>query len=168
MTVEQSAALGAARAAPDDPQAFADWVTPHLGLLSALATRLVDEADADDVVQETLVRAWQRRSTFSVDRGTPRAWLVAVLYDRARRHRTRAKHEAGTPAATPAPADVERLDVERAVAALPRRQREVVTLHYLADLAVDDVAAVLGISAGSVKSALHDARRALRDSLEET
>ncbi len=51
--------------------------------------------------------------------------------------------------------------------ALPRRQREVVTLHYLADLPLVEVAAVLGISIGSVKSHLFDARAALRTTLEK-
>ncbi|MEP6851318.1 MAG: sigma-70 family RNA polymerase sigma factor [bacterium] len=60
-----------------------------------------------------------------------------------------------------------RLDVEQAVSALPRRQRQVVTLHYLADLPVNEVAAVLGISPGSVKSCLHDARTTLRTTLEQ-
>lgn len=61
----------------------------------------------------------------------------------------------------------ERLDVDAAIRALPRRQREVVTLYYLADLSVTDVAAVLGISAGTVKSQLSDARARLRASLQE-
>jgi RNA polymerase sigma factor (sigma-70 family) len=142
---------------------FAAWVTPHLGLLAALAVREVGAADAPDIVQEALVRAWRRRSTYRADRGTPRAWLAGVLLDQARRHRVRRRvpptppdgRDAGDPAA-------DRLDLERAVSALPRRQREVVTLHYLADLGVDEVASVLGISVGSVKSHLHHARARLR------
>lgn len=59
-------------------------------------------------------------------------------------------------------------DVDVAVSALPRRQREVVTLHYLLDLPVREVAAVLSISEGSVKSHLFDARAALRASLESS
>jgi RNA polymerase sigma-70 factor (ECF subfamily) len=59
-----------------------------------------------------------------------------------------------------------RLDVEEVVRRLPRRQREVVTLYYLADLSVAEVAHLLGISVGSVKAHLSDARSALRARLE--
>ena len=60
------------------------------------------------------------------------------------------------------------LDVDAAVAALPRRQREVVPLHYLIDPPVRQIAAVLPISEGSVKSHLFDARAALRTMLESS
>jgi len=173
-------------AAPDDAQGFASWVGPHLTVLNAVAGRLVSPAaDADDVVQEALIRAWRRRSTFDADRGTARAWLLAILVDRARRHRVRGRVvelscgvDDADSFARPDSIDlgtdpgrgieVMRLDVERAVVSLPRRQREVITLHYLADLPVADVAVVLGISVGSVKSHLFDARAALRSRLEES
>lgn len=60
----------------------------------------------------------------------------------------------------------DRIDVERAVARLPRRQRQVITLHYLADLPVAEVAAVLGIGESSVKTHLGAGRSALRSLLE--
>jgi RNA polymerase sigma-70 factor (ECF subfamily) len=145
---------------------FAAWVTPHLPVLSVLAVRSVGPADAEDLVQDTLVRAWRRIETYRSDRGTPRAWLIGVLYDQARRRRLRAARNPNMPPA-PAVTTPERIDVDRAVRALPRRQREVVTLHYLADLSVAEVASVLGISTGSVKSHLSDARSRLRAALEE-
>jgi RNA polymerase sigma-70 factor (ECF subfamily) len=49
---------------------------------------------------------------------------------------------------------------------LPRRQREVITLFYLADLSVTDIGHVLGISASAVKVALHAGRDTLRRTLE--
>ena len=70
------------------------------------------------------------------------------------------------------PADFDRPDagtvaedpqLERAVDQLSRRQRQVILLHYLADLSVGDVARVLGLSEGSVKTHLHRARSALRE-----
>lgn len=164
-----------APAAPADGAGFAAWVAPHLTVLSALAVREVGPADAEDVVQEALVRAWRRRETYRPDRGTSRAWLVAILLDRARRHRVRTRpvalfglHREREPAASAPDGPAGHLDLGRAVGGLPRRQREVITLFYLADLAVDDVAAALGISPGSVKSHLHDARAALRARLEES
>jgi len=53
----------------------------------------------------------------------------------------------------------------RAVAALPQRQREVIALHYVDDLAIADIATALEIATGSVKSALHDARTSLARTL---
>jgi RNA polymerase sigma factor (sigma-70 family) len=155
---------------PSDPAGFAEWVSPHLGVLSALAIREVGPNDADDVVQDALVRAWRRRLTYRAERGSPRAWLVGVLLDRARRRRTRAarplrqQHVAGDGAV---PDALVHLDIENAVRALPRRQREVITLYYLADLGVDEVADLLRISSGTVKSHLHDAREALKIALEQ-
>jgi RNA polymerase sigma-70 factor (ECF subfamily) len=155
---------------PAPAEDFAEWVRPHLPVLAALAAREVGAADADDVVQDALVRAWQRRSTYRPNRGSARAWLCGVLLDQARRRRlrhpraTRLAGEVG--AAGSAPDD--RLDLERAIRSLPGRQRQVITLHYLADLPLAEIAIALGISVGSVKSNLHDARSALRSRLEES
>ena len=156
----------------DEPAGFAEWVAPYVRMLAALAVREVGRSDADDVVQDALVRAWWRRATFDPDRGTARAWLVAVLLDQARRHRLRRIRRTslaapGSAEAVLVPTDAARIDIDRAVRALPRRQRQVITLFYLADLSVAEVASVLGISAGSVKSHLHDARQSLRIALEE-
>jgi RNA polymerase sigma-70 factor (ECF subfamily) len=64
--------------------------------------------------------------------------------------------------------DVSRsLDLERAIASLPRRQRLAVELHYVLDLDVRECAAVMSCSEGTVKSTLHDARIRLRGVLEE-
>lgn len=155
-----------------EPTGFAEFVAPYVRMLGVLAVREVGMADADDVVQEALVRAWRRRVTFDPERGSARAWLVAVLLDQARRHRLRRLRRPAlarfdstdVPMAPPGDA---RADIDRAVRALPRRQRQAITLYYLADLSIAEVAAVLGISAGSVKSHLHSARETLRTALEE-
>jgi RNA polymerase sigma-70 factor (ECF subfamily) len=60
-----------------------------------------------------------------------------------------------------------RTDLARALAALPRRQREVAVFRYFLDLDVAEVAALLGIPEGTVKSALHRARRSLAEALGE-
>jgi RNA polymerase sigma factor (sigma-70 family) len=153
---------------PPETDDFAKWIRAHLAVLSALAVREVGVADAEDVVQETLMRAWRRRSTYDPARGSARAWLVGVLLDQARRHRVRGRgrRRFAVPERLAAAAPAEHLDLELAIRDLPRRQREVVTLHYLADLPVAEVATVLGISEGSVKSHLFDARAKLRTALE--
>lgn len=146
---------------------FAGWVQPHLAVLSAVGHRLVPAHDVDDVLQETLVRAWKRYQTFDPARGTPRAWLIAIMLDRARRHRTRQRQDVWGPETSTVPhrwtADL--IDLDRAITTLADRQRQVIVLHYLADLPVAEIADLLRISPGTVKSNLHDARARLRTRL---
>jgi RNA polymerase sigma-70 factor (ECF subfamily) len=143
---------------------FTDWVRPHLPAMAQLATRLVGPTDRDDIVQESLARAWRRWSTFDPERGTPRGWLLAIVADRARRSTRRRHPELLVEPPTLAENDV---DLERAIRALPARQRMAVELHYLLDLDVLEVAEVMGCAEGTVKSTLHDARARLRALLEE-
>jgi RNA polymerase sigma-70 factor (ECF subfamily) len=149
-----------------DAAGFADWVRPHLLPMTRLARRLAGDAAADDVVQEALVRAWRRRETYDESRGAVLPWLLAITADRATRHRARRReHLELVDLATP-PSEVERrLDLERAIAALPRQLRLVVELHYFLALGVAETAAVLGIAPGTVKSHLSDARAHLRRTL---
>ncbi|MGC4109030.1 MAG: RNA polymerase sigma factor [Nocardioides sp.] len=147
------------------PGDFARWVEPHLTVLSRYAGRQVSPADRDDVVQEALIRAWQRWSTYDDSRGAPVAWLLGILADRCRRHRTRqpsaalvelVDHGVTGPPGT----DV---DLERAIEGLSARQRQAVDLHYFVGLDVATVADVMGCAPGTVKATLHQARARLRD-----
>jgi RNA polymerase sigma factor (sigma-70 family) len=148
---------------------FAAWVRPHLPALHRYAARLVGPADADDVVQEALVRTWRRRSTYDERRGKPLPWLLAIVRDRAGRQRRRRAPDIALLAADAttdlATAD---LDLERALRRLPRRQREAVDLYYFVDLDVAAVAAVMGCAPGTVRATLHQARASLRDLLGDS
>ncbi len=124
---------------PVDEREFGTFVGPHIVVLRAMARREVGDLLADDLVQETLLRAWHRRETYDVHRGSARAWLVGVLLDRARRFRTRRRdrpHQNVDDVEATGPDASLRLDVERAVQKLPPRQRQAVVLYYLADLSV--------------------------------
>lgn len=149
-----------------DGDGFAAWVAPQLSAMANLAARMVGPADRDDVVQESLTRAWRRWETFDPGRGTPRSWLLAIVADRARRHNRRRFRPvfAAAPDQTQTAGDG---DVLAVVARLSRRQRMAVELHYFLDLPVAEVAGVMGCSEGTVKSTLHDARIRLRQLLEE-
>ena len=130
------------------------------------ALRILRNLDAaEDVAAEVLARAyadWDRLGA------APwlEAWLVRsatnLSIDQIRRIKRRA-----LPVVSTAPdGQLEvRLDLAQAVARLPRRQRDTVALRYFGDLSEADVAALLGISVGSVKTHLHRAMGALRDQL---
>jgi RNA polymerase sigma-70 factor (ECF subfamily) len=129
---------------------------------------------AEDAVQEALARAWERG-----ERGerieSLRAWVVTVALNLVRssfrrmRAERRARGRAGAAGAGGIPAVTElRIDVSRAVAALPRRQREATVLRDDLDLDVAEIAAVLRISEGTVKATLFRARRTLSHALGES
>jgi RNA polymerase sigma-70 factor (sigma-E family) len=120
--------------------------------------------DAADCAQEACARAcadWAKLTRA----GSPLPWVVRVssnlAVDRWRKGR-RARAYGGSPAVATLDPDPERLDLYRALDTLPRRQREVVVLRHLADMSEADVASVLGISTGAVKSNASRARATLR------
>jgi RNA polymerase sigma-70 factor (ECF subfamily) len=129
-----------------------------------------DAHAAADAVQEAFIqadRSWSRVATLD----DPAAWVRRVAINRllnGSRDRKRRREILATVRPVVA-ADLtdELVDLRRAIAALPARMRAAVCLHYLADLAVDDVAAALDVSSGTVKSNLHDARTRLRELLGE-
>jgi len=147
------------------PAEFARWVEPHLLVLARFAGRRVPDADRDDVVQEALIRAWQRWSTYDESRGTPVAWLLGILADRCRRLRTRGPAAVVELVEHEEPAAMPDVDLERALDRLTDRQRTAVDLHYFVGLDVATVAEVMGVAPGTVKATLHQSRARLRDLL---
>jgi RNA polymerase sigma factor (sigma-70 family) len=153
--------------APSSADGFAEWVGPHLAGMRRLVARLAPEVDADDAVQEALVRAWRKRGQYDARRGTPAAWLLAIAADQARqaRRRLRPSTRLADVSARVRSAD-DAVDVEFAVATLPPRQRLAVDCFYFVGLSVVETAAVMRCSEGTVKSTLSDARQRLRPLLE--
>jgi RNA polymerase sigma factor (sigma-70 family) len=150
---------------------FREWVAPHLLAMGRLATRLTSATDSDDVVQEALVRAWRKRDSYDESRGSLQSWLLAIVADRCRRHRTRHwRHEASQliEVAATSSSDLDRsVDIERAIGRLSQRQRLAVELHYYVGLSIAEVAAVMRCSDGTVKSTLSDARKRMLPALQE-
>jgi RNA polymerase sigma-70 factor (ECF subfamily) len=125
------------------------------------------ESDAEDVVQEAWLRASQRLDRFRWESAFS-TWLFAigvhVAQDSLRRRgreRLTLIDSAPDPGST-TPDIVERIDLEQAVAALPDGCRQVLVLHDIEGMTHRDIAQVLGISDGTSKSQLSDARRRLR------
>lgn len=146
-----------------DVRAFYAAAYPQLVRVLALAAG--DLAEAEEVVQEAFIRLLPRWET--VGRyDDPEAWVRKVAFrllaNRQRRARVarRLLPALVRPHADPSPSG-DHVDVSRALATLPLSQREVVVLHHLLDLPVEQVAAELGLPTGTVKSRLARARVAL-------
>ncbi|MET9802523.1 sigma-70 family RNA polymerase sigma factor [Streptomyces sp. NPDC006368] len=130
-----------------------------------------DQQRAEDLLQETLVRAWQHPEAFRAPYESMRPWLFTVgrrLAIDARRSRMARPTEIGDGAlaTTPDPADATEsamaaLDVRAAVRELSPEHRAVLVRIYFDGLTVNEAAADLGIPAGTVKSRSHYALRAL-------
>ena len=122
-------------------------------------------AEAQDVVQEAFIRAWDRRAELSSS-GSPEAWVrtVAGRLAVSRWRRTRSYMTAifrhGTPGAVPSPGP-EHAALVQALRRLPDEQRRAIVLHYLCDLPVAQVATETGAPEGTVKARLARGRATL-------
>jgi RNA polymerase sigma-70 factor, ECF subfamily len=127
-----------------------------------------DRQVAEDAVAEAFTRAYARWSRVRAH-PNPTAWVIRVALNAQRSWWRRVRREVlgGVPGADPAVTDADPAsgEVRAAVAALPRRQREVVALRVIADLSAEETAVALGISSGTVGSHLHRALAALRATL---
>jgi RNA polymerase sigma-70 factor (ECF subfamily) len=138
-------------------------------LVNAVALASGSYPAAEDAVQEALVRAWMRSERGERVESLP-AWVAAVALNQTRsgwRRATaerRARRRLGHPADAPPPGEAS-LEVARALAELPRRQREVAVLRYLLEMSTSEVASALGIAEGTVKSSLARARAHLAEAL---
>jgi RNA polymerase sigma-70 factor (ECF subfamily) len=142
---------------------------PSLRRYAGALTR--DHAEAEDLVHDALVRAYERRATFRPDRDL-RSWLLAILHnifvDRARRRRSETQRlarvaEIADTASAPAQHHAVRLAQVRArFMTLPEEQRAALHLVAIEDLTYQEAADALGIPVGTLMSRLARARAALR------
>jgi RNA polymerase sigma-70 factor, ECF subfamily len=137
-------------------------------LVNAVALVAGSMEAAEDLVQESLARAWYRTQRGEAIESLP-SWVAAVSLNLARSRwrrlateRRALRHLGGERAAPPSE---DRLEVERALASLPRRQREVAVLRYLIGMNTHETAEVLGVGEGTVKNSLAKARTALATTL---
>lgn len=150
-------------------------------LLLALTRRIVgDAADAEEVVQETLLQVWAQASRYDSRRSSVATWMVLLARSRAidrlrsRRVRERAVDAAGdetqgvhTSPEGPAAVWYEerRARVSSALAELPQEQRHVLELAFFGGLSQREIAETTGIPLGTVKTRTQLALRKLRQSL---
>lgn len=167
------------RRAPDDALTRS-WYEQHAAALQAYAAALSDgdRHRAQDLVQETLLRAWQHREQLAADGRSPRPWLFTVTRNLAMDvHRARRARPVEVAVASELlevlAADDEldrRLDallVGDALATLSPAHRAVLDELYYAGASVAQAATRLGVPQGTVKSRAYYALRALRGALEE-
>lgn len=147
-----------------DDETIRDFLeTSYPRLVAAVALVAGSRDAAEDAVQEALARAWERSGTEQI-RSLP-AWVtrVSLNLSRSRWRRLRAEAKAAERLGTASEhlqADP-RPDVEQALARLSRRQREVTVLRYYLSMDLSEIAAILDVTEGTVKTQLFRARRAL-------
>ena len=149
--------------------AFLALYRRHTRALYSLALRLLDSrsADAEDVIQETWLRAMSSIHAFAWQ-SSLRTWLCGFVVNCAReviRRRTPTV-EAGPESAASQTAGEEVIDVRRAIALLPEGYRTVIVLHDVQGFAHTEIAEILGIDPGTSKSQLFNARRAMRSLMQ--
>ncbi|HEY6423081.1 MAG TPA: sigma-70 family RNA polymerase sigma factor [Pseudonocardiaceae bacterium] len=146
----------------------------HGRALLAYATKLTgDRAAAEDVLQETLVRAWRHSEVLINGQGSVRAWLLTVagriVVDRARARAVRPREVAESPAQPPMERDhadqvIDSMEVFEALQKLSEEHREVIVQLYFRGRSLLEVSEALGVPEGTVKSRSYYALRALRNS----
>jgi RNA polymerase sigma-70 factor (ECF subfamily) len=151
-----------------DDEAFGALYERHAPMLFAFATRLAGDDDARDVLQDAWMQAATSLRSFRW-MSTLRTWLCGIVVNCARKRWRDAKRGAGSPTrpeeiwyeATPP-----QIDIERAIAKLPPRYREVLLLHDVHQFTHEEIAAMLSIDPGTSKSNTARARAAMRAMLE--
>lgn len=130
---------------------------------------LGDRWEAEDVAQEAVTRAWRKRHQLRP--GMPvRPWFLAIVVNQCRNvRRTRWFNTVRLAEVFRARADVnlEKLDLERALERLPGTDRQAIFMHFYLDLSIEEVAAVLGVSASAARGRIYRACRRLRPGLVE-
>jgi RNA polymerase sigma-70 factor (ECF subfamily) len=181
--------VGAQRRARGVSPSMADAPLPEDDLVAAIPrlrryARVLtgDPTRADDLVQETLARAWEKRRLWAAGSDL-RAWMFTIMHNLFVNQRAQAARDArnvsidddgdGTgalqlPVAASQHVRVELIEVLRELARLPAEQREVLVLAGVEEMRYEEIAQVLAIPVGTVMSRLSRAREKLRRSMAET
>ena len=165
-----------ADAAPREPCAFEALYRAHYGHVYAITLRMTcDPSRAEDVAQEVFVRVWQKLPGFRGESALS-TWIHTVAVRTTLEHlRNESRREARV-MTTDEPdryaAEARRampdtaVDLERAIATLPPGARNVLLMHDVSGYRYHEIADMLGVSLGTVKSQLNRARRLMMEALE--
>jgi RNA polymerase sigma-70 factor, ECF subfamily len=157
--------------ASGDREAFRSLYDESAPVLFAICVRLMrDRDEAQDVLQEAMIRIWRKAHLFDASKGNPMAWMAVVTRNCALSRVAAAPppssslDEAGALAAAEASRSgnpVIAADVQKCLKKLNEKYRECVTLTYLHGLSYEELAMHMGAPLGSVKSWVHRAVREL-------
>ena len=165
-----------ARAQAGDAAAFEQLYRLNVGRIFATCRRLCrDESEAEELTQESFVRAYERLSLFRGDSAFS-SWLhrlaVNVVLGKWRgqnRYRQRVlpleDFEGFEPEGPPSGGGAAAIDLERAIAGLPKGARTVFVLYDIEGYQHEEIAEATGLAVGTSKAQLHRARRLLREAL---
>ncbi len=174
---ERAALDSIQRAQAGDVDAFELLYREHSGRMYALCLRLTagDANDATELLQDVFIRAWRRLATYRGESAFA-SWLhrlaVNTMLENARSDRRRTARvlpmdDTARLAGAARSSGVElRMDMENAIASLPKGARLAFVLHDVEGYQHQEIAAQLGVSVGTIKAQLHRARRLLRERLE--
>jgi RNA polymerase sigma-70 factor (ECF subfamily) len=175
---DEAAALDSIRRAQaGDVDAFEVLYRQHAGRIFALCLRLEagNSADATELMQDVFIKAWRRISTFRGDcaffswlhRMTVNTMLENARSDRRRIARVLPMDDTSLLPGAARSSGVElKMDMENAIASLPKGARLAFVLHDVEGYQHQEIAEQLSVSVGTVKAQLHRARRLLRERLE--
>jgi RNA polymerase sigma-70 factor (ECF subfamily) len=160
------------RAQRGEEAAFGELASSAVDRLFALAFRILRDSDAaNDATQEALVKIWRElpalRDTTRFD-----AWSYRILVNACYVEIRKLRRPSPVALAMPVPTDdpigavVDREQLERGFSRLPVEQRAALVLQHYLDLSLADIAEVMGVPVGTVRSRLHYARESMRAALE--
>jgi RNA polymerase sigma factor (sigma-70 family) len=159
-----------------DSEAFAQLVRRHQGPVYAYLARRAGSPAAEDLLADVWMAAFRSRASFDARWDSARPWLFGIARNGLQKHwaRLRSAESGEGEVSDPWPEVDDRLaasdivgNLRVAVNALPQEQREVLLLVAWEELTPTEIALVLGMPAGTVRSHLHRARRALLDDATE-
>jgi RNA polymerase sigma factor (sigma-70 family) len=138
---------------------------------SYVAYRIGHGPEAEDITSEAFARALRYRDTYDPSRGSPITWLLGIAR-RCVNESAAQPRAAFDPPDSAGPSDMaadadERLTVQAAVSRLGERDRELIALHYGADLTAKQIAQRLELSTSAVEVGLHRARSRLRAIMQD-
>jgi RNA polymerase sigma-70 factor (ECF subfamily) len=164
--------------ANDDAEAFATLYDRHSRPAYSLAYRMMGERQAaEDLVQDAFLKVWRAAGSYRAERASVRTWLLTIVHNRAidqlrvlgRHRRTQEKIEATAPMSQPSDAftkswaNSQREQVREALSALPEEQLKILELAYFSGYTHVEIAELLDVPLGTVKSRMRLGLKKMRD-----
>ncbi len=154
-------------------QDFGAVFEQHFEAIHRYVSRRLGRDLADDVTAQVFAEAFAGRTTYDAEKGSVRPWLFGIATNLVRRHHRRertawrayARHGVD-PLGVDAAPRLDEVAVAKALAALHARDRDALLLMAWADLSYEEIAVVLAVPIGTVRSRINRARTILRRELE--